>query len=133
EALKWLKQAEQLSPKESEIIHSIITVLRRLNQNQEADKYVLVRDEILRLHDQLSDLRKKLRKSPFDVETRYEIGRVNMLLDRDSDASDWFETVLHLDPQHAKTLQALEELNKKAEPARSPANDAARPKTKPER
>jgi tetratricopeptide (TPR) repeat protein len=122
EALKWLRQANQLSPKESEIIHSIVTVLRRLNQNEEADKYTRLRDEVLKLHGQMIDLRKELRKRPFDVDLRYEIGRVDMLLGKDSDAADWFETVLRLDPQHAKTLQAMEELNKRAKETTRPLN-----------
>jgi tetratricopeptide (TPR) repeat protein len=109
EALKWLRKAEQLAPRETEITHTMIVVLQRLNKTEEAEKYIKRQKEILDLHDQLIKLRKQLRRDPSNVELRFQIGRINMVLGRDDEAYDWFQSVLRLEPRHAETLIALEE------------------------
>jgi tetratricopeptide (TPR) repeat protein len=109
EALRWLRQAERLAPSEPDITHTILICLQRLNRTEEAEKYMKRHQEILELHDQLIKVRKQLRRDPFNVELRYQIGKVNMLLSRDDEAYEWFQMVLRLDPKHAETLQALEE------------------------
>jgi len=120
-AIEWLRQAEQLAPKEIEIANTMIVLLGRLNRKDEAKVYVERREEILALHDKMSKLKKELRKNPASADIRFQIGQVNVLLDRDSDAYDWFQTALRMDPNHQKTLKALELLAKKGEP---PAKDA---------
>jgi tetratricopeptide (TPR) repeat protein len=109
EAFQWLRKAERLAPRESDITHTMIVVLQRLNRTEEAEKYVKRQQEILDLHDQLIKYRKQLRRDPFNVELRYQIGRLNMLLGRDDEAYQWFVMVLRLNPTHAETLKALEE------------------------
>jgi tetratricopeptide (TPR) repeat protein len=109
ESLKWLRKAERLAPRESDITHTMIVVLQRLNRTEEAEKYVKRQQEILDLHDQLIKFRKQLRRDPGNAELRFQIGRINALLGRDDEAFEWFQTVLRLDPTHAETLKALEE------------------------
>jgi len=109
EALKWLRKAERLAPRESDITHTMIVVLQRLNRTEEAEKYVKRQQEILDSHDQLIKYRKQLRRDPFNVELRYQIGRLNMVLGRDDEAYEWFLMVLRLNPTHAETLKALQE------------------------
>jgi tetratricopeptide (TPR) repeat protein len=124
EALRWLRQAERLAPREPDITHNMIIVLQQLNRTEEAEKYIKQRQDILDLHDQLIKFRKELRRDPFNIELRYQIGKINMLLSRDDEAYEWFQMVLRLDPKHAETLKALEEIRERnGEPAaRPPAN-----------
>ena len=109
EALRWLRQAERLAPSEPDITHTMIICLERLHRTEEAEKYIKRQREILDLHDQLINFRKQVRREPFNVELRYQIGRLNMLLNRDDEAYEWFQMVLRLNPKHAETLKALEE------------------------
>jgi tetratricopeptide (TPR) repeat protein len=109
ESLKWLRKAERLAPRESDITHTMIVVLQRLNRTEETEKYVKRQQEILDLHDQLGKLYKQLRREPSNPEVRFQIGRVFALLSRDDESYEWFQTALRLDPTHAQTLQALEE------------------------
>jgi tetratricopeptide (TPR) repeat protein len=109
ESLKWLRKAERLAPRESDITNTMIVVLQRLNRTQEAEKYVKRQQEILELHDQLMKLRKQLRRDASNAELRYQIGKINADLGRDDEAHEWFQTALRLNPTHAETLKALEE------------------------
>jgi len=113
EALTWLRKAERLAPQEPEITNAMIFVLQRLNRSEEAKKYIQRQEIILNWQKQLGELRKQLRKEPGNVELRFQIGRINMLLDRDDEAAAWFQMVLHLDASHVETRKALKELDEK--------------------
>jgi tetratricopeptide (TPR) repeat protein len=109
ESLKWLRKAERLAPRESDITHTMIVVLQRLGKTEEAEKYIKHQQEILGLHDQLIKLRKQLRRDPSNADLRCQIGKINALLGRDDEAYEWFQTALRLNPTHPETLRAIEE------------------------
>ncbi len=88
---------------------------QRLNQTEEAEKYITRQQEILNWHDQLIKLRKQLRYDNTNAHLRYQIGRLNMLLGRDDEAAEWFRRVLRLQPGHAEALKALQELDERSE------------------
>jgi predicted Zn-dependent protease len=113
EALTWLRKAERLAPQEPEITHMFIVVLQRLNRPEQAEKYVQIQEIILGRQEQLGKLRKQLRREPGNVELRFQLGRINMLLGRDNEAEAWFHMVLHLDANHVETRNALKELEER--------------------
>jgi tetratricopeptide (TPR) repeat protein len=114
EALRWLRRAERLAPRESDITHLMILVLQRLNQTEEAEKYITRQQEILNWHEQLIKLRKQLRRADTNADLHYQIGRLNMLLGRDDEAQEWFRRALRLQPSHAEALKALQELDERS-------------------
>jgi tetratricopeptide (TPR) repeat protein len=120
QALQWLRRAERLAPRESDITHLMILVLQRLNQTEEAEKYITRQQEILSWHDQLIKLRKQLRYDNTNADLHYQIGRLNMLLGRDDEAAEWFRRVLRLRPGHPEALKALQELDERSEKLPSP-------------
>jgi tetratricopeptide (TPR) repeat protein len=115
EALKWLRRAERLAPREWTITNMMVPILQRLNQTEEAEKYIKRQEEILKWHGQLTDLRKQLRRDDANANLRFQIGRLNMLLGRDDEALSWFQMVLRLQPDHAETLKALQELSDRSD------------------
>jgi tetratricopeptide (TPR) repeat protein len=115
EAIKWLRRAERLAPREWTITNMMIPILQRLNQTEEAEKYIKRQEEILKWHGQLTDLRKQLRRDDANANLRFQIGRLNMLLGRDDEAFSWFQMVLRLQPNHAETLKALQELSDRSD------------------
>lgn len=121
EALKLLRKAERLARGDADITHLMIIVLHRLNRTEDAEKYIKRQQEILHLSDDLNKVRKQLRRDPSNVDLVFQMGQLNIQLDRDDEAYDWFEMALRLDPTHAKTRMALEEWwAKNGEPAPSP-------------
>jgi predicted Zn-dependent protease len=113
EALRQLRKAERLTPRESDITHLMIDVLRRLNQTEEAEKYVQRQQEILELNEQYNKLKKQLRREPGNVEIRFQMAQIDLRLGRDDEAESWLQMVLNLDPNHAKALEAIEELRER--------------------
>ncbi len=117
EALKWLRRAEAFAPFEEDISHTLAVVLRQLGKPEEADKYQKLRQEILKLHEELIEARKQMRADPRNVSLRYQIGDINRRLGRLDEAANWFETALRIDPNHGPSQKALEEISAKQSPS----------------
>jgi tetratricopeptide (TPR) repeat protein len=123
-ALHWLRQAERLAPREPDINHLILLVLRQLNRNQEAEKYGRRQQEIIELNERLKKLRMQFRKDSNNAALRMHIGHMYLLLGHQEEAQEWLQSALRLDPSLSEAQRELHELNKKREAALEAAEEA---------
>jgi tetratricopeptide (TPR) repeat protein len=126
-ALPWLRRAEVAAPNEPEILHNLALVLTALNRKPEAEKYEQrMKDQQVKVR-QLMELQMQLVSGSTNaLETRYQIGLLNLELGKPQEADHWFQTVLWIDPNHRPTLQTLANYWEKRGDAARAANLRAR-------
>jgi tetratricopeptide (TPR) repeat protein len=112
EALTWLKRAERVAPKETDVVYNLSVVLRQLRRPAEAEAYSARLKDLTAQYEQLDDLVKRIRESPNDVGLRFETAALALDLGREGDAAQWFKSVLWLDPDHRPTHARLAEYYK---------------------
>src|SRR6202043_142004 len=100
EALKWLRKAERYAPMQADINHTFVLVFEHLNQKEEADRYAKKQQEILTKLERLQALRKQFRREPYNVDLRFQIGRLLMELHRDGEAEEYLEMIPLDDPHY---------------------------------
>ncbi len=109
EALKWLRQANSLTPHDVEVNHFLATALRRLNRVDEAEQFEKYKAELEKDLKRLQQLSKEIIEQPRNVSLRYEAGVVQQRLGQDQQAARWLISALLVDPTHEPTRQALAE------------------------
>src|SRR5205085_6309564 len=106
-ALPYLQKAIERGSPDPAVLQALIGVLRKLNRHQEADhvekKYTL----ILEKSRQLGDVIEKIQAEPGNASLRYQAGMLALEMGNDKQASDWFQTVFFIDPNHRPTHLAL--------------------------
>jgi tetratricopeptide (TPR) repeat protein len=107
EALRWLKKAEALAPKEADITNTLVLVYRQLGKTKEAEEYSRLLEEIRKRDAELDGLAKLLKVRPNDIELRFQTALACLKYGRDLEAAHWFHGILTQDPNHQPTLQAL--------------------------
>jgi len=115
QALHWLRQAERLAPRQPDIVHPMLVVLRQLNQNREAEKYQRRQQEITELNERLKKLRMQFRKDSNSASLRMHIGHMYLLLGHQEQAQEWLQSALRLDPSLDDAQKELDELSKRRE------------------
>ena len=106
-ALRSLKQAEKLAPRDPDTIVMLSAVHRELGQEQEARRYDRKADDLRADFTRLDTLSKKLAGTPDDVESRFEIGTILLRLGQEKPGVFYLRSVLKLDPTHRATHLAL--------------------------
>jgi len=107
EALPWLKKADNLAPKEVDVINSLMLVLDQLSQKEEAAKYRQLLEKINARDAELRKLEMAVIDHPLDTELRFQMGMACLKYGRNDEAAHWFQSILWKDPNHLPTLNAL--------------------------
>jgi tetratricopeptide (TPR) repeat protein len=119
-ALARLRKASALGPPDPDILQTLILTLRKLNRQEEADKEEKQYGRILEKAHQLKELHKKIQLEPTNTSLRYQAGMLALELGHEKEASDWFQTVLFIEPGHRQTHLALADYwNKHGQPQRA--------------
>jgi tetratricopeptide (TPR) repeat protein len=106
-ALPWLRRAEELTPKEPQVIFTLSRCLRLLGKDEEARRY---HEEWSRLSGEwsrLDELKINIASKPDSVSLRYDAGMILQGLGNYKEAVRWYQTILQLDPGHKPTHKAL--------------------------
>ncbi|MBS0201451.1 MAG: tetratricopeptide repeat protein [Planctomycetes bacterium] len=111
EAEKVLKEAVQLEPQNSQAHFQLSQALRRSEKITEADEELQKMQSIQAIHREFSDLHEDADARPGDVEVRYRIGDLAQKLGKPKLAILWYRAALSIDPNHAKSRAALQELS----------------------
>ena len=108
-ALIWLKKAEDLAPKEADVVNALLLACGQLGRSSEADKYRRLLDEIHTRDAELDRLSSALKNRPDDADLRFKVGMACLKLGREAEAAHWFQGILWKEPGHLPTLNALAE------------------------
>src|SRR5262249_24890751 len=74
EAEKWLRQAVNIAPHESEISYSLCQCLRRLGKNKEAEEVLAALKRVEKDLEHMGELSREIARSPHDPALRCEAG-----------------------------------------------------------
>jgi tetratricopeptide (TPR) repeat protein len=108
-ALVRLRQAQAIAPHLPEMLQALIVVLRQLHRSHEADQLEKKYRHFLEKGQQLAELGEKIQAEPGDASLRYQAGKLCLELGLEKAATDWFQSVFWIDPNHRPTHSALAE------------------------
>jgi tetratricopeptide (TPR) repeat protein len=106
-ALPWLRRAEELVPKDPEVVFTLSRCLHLLGREDEFRRY---HEEWSRLKGEwkrLDDLRAMIAAKPDSVSLRYDAGMILQGLGKYKEAIRWYQTVFQIDPGHRPTHESL--------------------------
>jgi tetratricopeptide (TPR) repeat protein len=106
-ALPWLKQAETLSPQDAATVSMLANVYREMGKEEEAQRYLLMIEDITKQYNRLDLLMRTVSQSRDDVSSRYELGLLLLRLNHLKPGLRWLMSVLEIDPMHPPTHLAL--------------------------
>jgi tetratricopeptide (TPR) repeat protein len=106
-ALAHLQQALAVNSHEPDVLQTLIRILRLLNRQDEADQMEKQYRQILDKVEQLWHLKEKIPNQPEDATLRYQAGMLCLEMGQEKEASDWFQSVFWIDPNHQSTHLAL--------------------------
>jgi Tfp pilus assembly protein PilF len=108
DARPWLEKATALTPIDHQTLLTLVQCLKQLGEDALVAQWQKRLDKVDADGARLRELTEKLRKQPYDLPARCEIGR--LLLDRHEDrlAIEWLKETLAIDPgnDEANTLLA---------------------------
>jgi tetratricopeptide (TPR) repeat protein len=125
-ALVWLRQAHDLAPDHTEVLHNLILALRQLDRKEEADKYDRRLKDRKEKLNKLKQLKVDMLNDANDVSLRYRAAVLALEVGQDEEAAHLFQTVLWIDPEHRPTLRAMADYFQKHGDARRAAYARAR-------
>jgi predicted Zn-dependent protease len=109
EALVWLKRAEAVAPRESDVLQNLARAYRRLGKHRDAETCERQLQDIQKLYERLAIIERQIAKDPENIPLRYEAGVIYLRLGRTEDAARWLRILLRLDPNHQPTHKLLAE------------------------
>ncbi|MGC1273693.1 MAG: tetratricopeptide repeat protein [Planctomycetaceae bacterium] len=109
-AERWLSQAVERNPRDSEARYSLAIALRGLGRREEAAREFERVRKTQQAFEEAGELHNRIDLKPGDVDARYRLGVI--LLEHDSERTGiyWLNTALEYDPHHAPTHRALADL-----------------------
>jgi tetratricopeptide (TPR) repeat protein len=106
-AMSRLRQALAISPRDADTLQTLTAALRQLHRQEEADQMEKQYRRILDQAQQLRQLREKILTEPEDPTLRYQAGTLCLEMGLEKSASDWFQSVFWINPNHRPTHLAL--------------------------
>jgi tetratricopeptide (TPR) repeat protein len=107
EALRWLREAEAVAPRDLGGNQALATALRQLGRKQEAQEYERKKQQVEQDLQRMEKLTEEVVRRPLDAETRYEIGALLIRLGKEPHAARWLASALAIDPAHPAARRAL--------------------------
>lgn len=107
EALKWLQLASTQNPKHSRMRFALATALQATGKTEAAKEHFKFFTDAKQAIDEIDDLMIQVLENPDLVEPRYQIGSKMMQYMPSVQGAIWLQSVLQLDPSHARTHEAL--------------------------
>jgi tetratricopeptide (TPR) repeat protein len=106
-ALSRLRQAQALGSHDPEFLQVLIQALTLLHRPDDADSMKKQYANVLQKAKQLRELGEKIQAEPDDASLRYQAGKLALELQQEKEASDWFQSVFWIDPDHRPTHLVL--------------------------
>ena len=97
-------------PFDAKSLYKLIQVYRGLGMNKEATDKMKVYEPLRAKRQRFSDLHLEAIAQPKNANTRYELGNLALELGEFQLAFNWFKAALFIDPQHEKTVTAMNKL-----------------------
>ena len=97
-------------PFDEKSLYVLVQVYTGLGLKKEADEKLLIYKPLRAKRERSSVLHIEAANQPENADVRYEIGKLALELGEIRLAHGWFQAALSIDPQHAKTMQTLDEL-----------------------
>ena len=97
-------------PFDAKSLYKLIQVYRGLGMNKEATDKMKVYEPLRAKRQRFSDLHLEAVAQPKNADTRYELGNLALELGEFQLAFNWFKAALFIDPQHEKTVTAMNKL-----------------------
>ncbi len=99
-ALAWLRKAERIAAEESDVLHTLALVLRRLERDEEAARYEAKLREVRNKNDRLELIHRELVTRPDDLALRLEAAYILLELGRNAEAARWLVTISQMNPNY---------------------------------
>ncbi len=97
-------------PFDAKSLYKLIQVYRGLGMDKEATAKMKVYEPLRAKRQRFSDLHLEAIAQPNNANTRYELGNLALELGEFQLAFNWFKAALYIDPQHEKTVTAMNKL-----------------------
>jgi tetratricopeptide (TPR) repeat protein len=97
-------------PFDAKSLYKLIQVYRGLGMDKEATDKMKVYEPLRAKRQRFSDLHLEAIAQPNNANTRYELGNLALELGEFQLAFNWFKAALYIDPQHEKTVTAMNKL-----------------------
>jgi tetratricopeptide (TPR) repeat protein len=107
EAEDWFRQAVARAPYERDTVYALYRCLVQNGKQEEADKYLARLRAIDADLERLKAVAREVVETPRDPSLRYEAGTILLRNGQDQEGLRWLTSVLHEDPRHQPTHQAL--------------------------
>jgi len=106
-AVRWLEQAAERKPREYDVRYALAKALLGAGRGDEAKSHFQFAVDARRELNRVQVLRDYVARHPDDVQRRYEIGAAMLKYGDTREALDWLQSVLHDQPEHRATREAL--------------------------
>ena len=133
-AVKYLEEALELAPQDSEVNYTMGRVLRSLGETDRAQFFIDYSQKQKELDLRVRDLSSDLIEEPNNMEFRYELASILWQRQLYEPASRWLATILAIDPDHEPSHRLIAEwyaMNGKQDLARKHAEKAMLLSTRP--
>jgi tetratricopeptide (TPR) repeat protein len=107
EAISWLLHAQELTPKDPEVLFALSRCLRLLGRTDESLSCQREWDRVQAEWKRLEDIRKEIARQPANVALRHDAGKILQGLGRYAEAVRWYQSILQIDPAQRPTHEAL--------------------------
>ena len=134
-SVKYLEEALQLAPQDSEVNYTMGRVLRSLGETERAQFFIDYSQKQKELDLRVRDLSSDLIEEPNNMDYRYELASILWQRQLYEPASRWLATILTVDPDHEPSHRLIAEwyaMNGKQDLARKHAEKAMLLSTRPE-
>ena len=134
DAVKYLEEAVELAPEDSEITYTMGRVLRSLGETDRAQYYIDYSQKQKELDLRVRDLSSDLIDQPENMDYRYELASILWQRRLYEPASRWLTTILAIDPEHEPSHRLISEwyaMTGKPELSRKHADKAMLLSTRP--
>ena len=109
DAVKYLEEAVELAPEDSEITYTMGRVLRSLGETDRAQYYIDYSQKQKELDLRVRDLSSDLIDQPENMDYRYELASILWQRRLYEPASRWLTTILAIDPEHEPSHRLISE------------------------
>jgi tetratricopeptide (TPR) repeat protein len=109
EAEPWLRGAVAHKPEDRHAVNLLAQCLRRLDKNDEAERWQKHFERLNAWHERLSKACAQVRVTPRDPEPRLQAGRVFFEMGNEREGLRWLDSALREDPRHVASHRLLAE------------------------
>ncbi|MFP6621227.1 MAG: tetratricopeptide repeat protein, partial [Pirellulaceae bacterium] len=97
-------------PFDAKSLYKLIQAYRGLGMEKEATEKMKIYEPLRAKRERFSNLHLEAIAQPKNADTRYELGNLSLELGEFQLAFNWFKAALFIDPQHEKTVTAMNKL-----------------------